>query len=244
MCFVIWTLLTDRPADATWLSAEQRDWLVERLESERAQREVVRKYSLVDALISPKIWLLTATGFCLNIGAYALAFFMPLIVKGLGVGTDWIGLVSAVPYLCAFFGMIAWGYHSDLTGERVWHVGGALLLCAAALGVCILIGADHPVVTMLALCVATTCVMSSAPVFWSLPSAMLTGTAAAGGLALINSVANLGGWLGPTVYGLVKDATGSTDLGLLALAAGPVIGACAVLIAGHDRRLERMMTRA
>jgi MFS family permease len=244
MCFVTWMLLTDRPRDAAWLTPEQRDWLMERLESERAQREAVRKYSLVEALTNPKIWLLTATAFCLNAGAYALVFFLPLIVKGLGVSTDWIGLVSALPYLCAFVGMIAWGYHSDLTGERLWHVGGALLLCGVALGVCVFIGVGHPVVTMMALCVATTCLMSSAPVFWSIPSAMLTGAAAAGGIALINSVGNLGGWLGPTVYGLVKDATGSTDIGLLVLAAAPIIGVLALVAAGHDRRLERMLPRS
>jgi predicted MFS family arabinose efflux permease len=175
MCFVTWKLLTYRPQNAAWLTPEQRDWLMERLESEREQREAVRKYSLVEVLTNPKIWLLTATAFCLNAGAYALVFVLPLIVKGLGVSTDWIGLVSALPYLCAFVGMIAWGYHSDLTGERLWHVGGALLLCGVALGVCVFIGVGHPAVTMVALCVATTCLMSSAPVFWSIPSAMLTG---------------------------------------------------------------------
>jgi len=81
------------------------------------------------------------------------------------------------------------------------------------------------------------------PTFWSLPSAMLTGVAAAGGLAMINAVGNLGGWLGPSVYGLVKDATGSADLGLLCLAVGPLVTAIAVVLAGHDRRLERMMER-
>jgi len=74
-------------------------------------------------------------------------FFLPLIVKGLGVSTDWIGLVSALPYLCAFVGMIAWGYHSDLTGERLWHVGGALFAVRCRARVCILIGVGHPVVT-------------------------------------------------------------------------------------------------
>jgi len=84
---------------------------------------------------------------------------------------------------------------------------------------------------------------SLVPTFWSLPSAMLTGVAAAGGLAMINAVGNLGGWLGPSVYGLVKDATGSADLGLLCLAVGPLVTAIAVVLAGHDRRLERMMER-
>jgi nitrate/nitrite transporter NarK len=80
-------------------------------------------------------------------------------------------------------------------------------------------------------------------VFWSIPSSMLTGAAAAGGLAMINSVGNLGGWLGPMVYGMVKDATGSTNIGLLCLAAAPVVSAIAILAAGHDPRLERLRVR-
>jgi nitrate/nitrite transporter NarK len=97
---------------------------------------------------------------------------------------------------------------------------------------------------MIALIFAVMGNQSIAPVFWSIPSALLTGTAAAGGIAMINSVGNLGGWFGPWVYGLVKDASGSTSLGLLCLAAAPVIAAIAVIAAGHDRRLERMPPRA
>jgi ACS family tartrate transporter-like MFS transporter len=178
-----------------------------------------------------------------NGSAYGLVFFLPLIVKGLGVSTEWIGLVSALPYLCAFVAMIYWGYHSDLSGERTWHVAGAALVAAGGLAVCVLIGAGHPIVTMIALCIAMMGQQSLIPTFWSLPSAMLTGVAAAGGLAMINAVGNLGGWLGPSIYGLVKDATGSADIGLLCLAVGPLVTAIAVVVAGHDPRLERLMAR-
>jgi MFS family permease len=244
MGFVTWALLTDRPKDAAWLRPQQRTWLQERLDSEQAQREAVRKYSLGEAFRNPKLWLLTLAYVGQNGSAYGLVFFLPLIVKGLGVSTDWIGLVSALPYLCAFVAMIYWGYHSDLHGERTWHVAGAALVAAAGLAVCVLVGAGHPVVTMIALCVAMMGQQSLIPTFWSLPSAMLTGVAAAGGLAMINAVGNLGGWLGPTVFGLVKDATGSADIGLLCLAVGPLVTAIAVVVAGHDPRLERMMSRS
>jgi MFS family permease len=243
MGFVIWALLTDRPKDAAWLMPQQRTWLQERLDSEQAQREAVRKYSLGQAFGNPKLWLLTLAYVGQNGSAYGLVFFLPLIVKGLGVSTDWIGLVSALPYLCAFVAMIYWGYHSDLHGERTWHVAGAALVAAAGLAVCVLVGAGHPVVTMIALCVAMMGQQSLIPTFWSLPSAMLTGVAAAGGLAMINAVGNLGGWLGPSVFGLVKDATGSADIGLLCLAVGPLVTAIAVVLAGHDPRLERLMSR-
>jgi nitrate/nitrite transporter NarK len=140
--------------------------------------------------------------------------------------------------------MIAVGYHSDLTGERTWHVAGSCLLCSFGLAVCIVIGLDHPYITMVALCLAVMGQQCISPLFWSIPSAMLTGVAAAGGLAMINAIGNLGGWLGPSVYGLVKDATGSTNLGLLCLAVAPVISAIALVLVGHDRRLERMMERS
>jgi ACS family tartrate transporter-like MFS transporter len=244
MCFVIWKWLTDRPKDAAWLRPDQRTWLQQRLDSEQTQREAVRKYSLGQAFSNPKMWLLTLAYVGQNGSSYGLVFFLPLIVKGLGVPTDWIGLVSALPYMCAFVAMIYWGYHSDIHGERTWHVAGAALVAAGGLAACVLIGVGHPVLTMIALCIAMMGQQSLVPTFWSLPSAMLTGVAAAGGLAMINAVGNLGGWLGPSVYGLIKDATGSADIGLLCLAIGPLITAIAVVLAGHDRRLERMMVRA
>jgi cyanate permease len=240
---VVFKLATDHPKDADWLTDEQRAWLVERLACERAQREAVHTYSLGETFANPKMWLLTVTYFSQNVTGYGLVFFLPLIVKGLGVSTGLIGVVSALPFLCGFIAMLFWAYHSDITGDRIGHVVAACLLCAAGLGTCIFIGVGHPVVTMIALILAgvgSTCIV---PVFWALPSAILTGTAAAGGLAMIGAIGNLGGWLGPTVYGLVKDATGSTDVGLLCLAAAPLISVVAVLLAGHDRRLERMSTR-
>ena len=244
MCVVTWKLLTDRPHDAAWLEPHQRTWLQERLDSEQSQKEAVRKYSLGQAFSNPKMWLLTIAYVGQNGSSYGLVFFLPLIVKGLGVSTDYIGLVSALPYLCAFVAMIYWGYHSDLHGERTWHVAGAALVAAAGLAACVIIGAGHPVITMIALCVAMMGQQSLVPTFWSLPSAMLTGVAAAGGLAMINAVGNLGGWLGPSVYGLIKDATGSADIGLLCLAVGPLVTALCVVLAGHDRRLERLMEHA
>jgi MFS transporter, ACS family, tartrate transporter len=243
MAYVIWQLLTDRPHDAKWLRPDQRDWLQNRLDSEVAQRESVRKYSLGEAFSNPKIWLLTLAYVGQNGSSYGLVFFLPLIVKGLGVGTDWIGLVSALPYICAFGAMIYWGYHSDLKGERTWHVAGAALVAAGGLATCVLVGAGHPVLTMVLLCVAMMGQQSLVPTFWSLPSAILTGVAAAGGLAMINAVGNLGGWAGPSVYGWVKDMTGSSDIGLLCLAVGPLITAICVLLAGHDHRLERLMEK-
>ena len=146
MCVVTWQLLTDRPADATWLRPDQRAWLVERLASERAQREAIRKYSLGEAFYNPKVWLLTLAYFGHNVSNYGLMFFLPLIVKGLGVSTNWIGLVSAVPFLFALRGdeLLGLAFRpSPASGPGT--LAGAWLLCAAGMAACVLIGAGHPV---------------------------------------------------------------------------------------------------
>ena len=244
MSFVTWRLLTDRPQNATWLTAEQRTWLQERLASERTQREAIRRFSFAEACRLPKLWLLQVAYFGNNVVGYALTFFLPLIVKGLGVSTSWvIGLVSGVPFMCGFVAMLFWSWHSDVTGERKWHVASALFLSTFGLGVCIVIGVGHPVITITALCLVAMGQNCFPPVFWALPSALLTGTAAAAGFALMNSIANLGGWFGPWMYGWVKDVSGSDNIGLLCLALVPLISAIAILMAGHDRRLERIPPR-
>jgi ACS family tartrate transporter-like MFS transporter len=244
MAVITWQLLTDRPTEATWLRPEQRTWLAERLASEQAQREAIHKFSLGQTFSNPKIWLLSLAYVGQTAAQYGLAFFMPLIVKGLGVSTSMIGVVSALPYVFGLSALLFWGWHSDITGERTWHTAGAWLLTSGGMAACILIGASHPVVTMGALILAVMGSHCAPSIFWSLPTALLTGTAAAGGIAMINAVGSLGGWLGPWMFGVVKDATGSDSIALLCLAAAPAISAIVVIAVGHDRRLERMPPRA
>ena len=238
--FLILGLLTDRPRSAAWLSPEARDWLDRRLTTERTQQESVRKFTLRDALTNPKVWWLTFVAFGHQYANYGLVFFMPLIVKGLGVNRDWIGTVAAIPYLFGFAAMILWGYHSDRTGERVWHAASTMFVVAIAMVVCKFIGIAHPVWLMAVLCIAIMANQSFAPCYWSIPGTMLTGTAAAGGIAMINALGNLGGWVGPSVYGAVRDASGSTAIALLVLAIGPLISGIVLVLVGHDRRLEQV----
>lgn len=234
MCFVTYKLLTDRPEQATWLEPEQKKWLIARMAAERTQREAIRTYSLGEAFTNLKIWLLTLADFGINAAAYGLAFFLPMIIRDLGVDTNWIGSVTALPYICAFFGSIYWGYHSDRSGDRTWHVVGACLVSTLGFSTCIFIGNGHPAITVVALCLAVMGTNSITPVFWGIPSAMLTGAAAAGGFAMINSIGNLGGWFGPSVYGLVKDVSGSDSIGLLCLALAPLVTAASVLLVRHE----------
>jgi MFS transporter, ACS family, tartrate transporter len=241
MCFVTWFYLTDHPRDAQWLRAEQRDWLQNRLNAEQTQREAVHSYELREALVSPRVWLLTLVYFGQNVSNYGLLIFLPQIVKSFGISTQMTGFVSALPFVFAAVAMIYWGFHSDRTGNRIMHVASACLLCAAGLAACIFIGTAHPVWMTVALILGIMGQQSIAPTFWPLPTAMLSGIAAAGGIALINSVGNLGGFLGPYMFGLIKDATGGSDLlALLTIAAAPVVSAVVLVSLGHDRRLERI----
>ncbi len=240
MAAVTWKLLTDRPTEAAWLRPEQRTWLSERLASEKAQQEAVRKFSLAEMFCNPRVWLLTIANFGSTTAGLGVTFFMPLIVKGLGVPTNWIGVVSAVPFVFALVALNYWGWHSDRTGERSRHAAAAWLLVSAGMAACVVIGTGHPVLVMVALTFATMGQYATQPVFWAMPSYLLTGTAAAGGIAMINAVGQLGGWFGPSVFGLVRDATGSNNVALLCLALGPVISAIAVLAAGYGRRTEGM----
>jgi MFS transporter, ACS family, tartrate transporter len=238
--FATWKLLTDKPVEAKWLDTKQKAWLIDRLASEQAQREAVHKYSLRDVFTNPKLVALTVAEFGHQVIGYGLAFFFPLIVKELGVATAWIGVVTALPYLLGFVAMIAWGFHSDRTGERVWHAASTCFVVTAGLVACIFLGTGNPVAMMAVLCITVMANQSFAPCFWSIPSTMLTGAAAAGGLAMINSFGNLGGSAGPLLYGLVKDATGNTSMALLSLAAGPLICGIIIVLVGHDKRLERI----
>ena len=233
MAAVIWFMLTDRPASANWLRPDQREWLTARLDTERASREEIRTYSLRQAFTNPVIWMLTVAYVGQNISQYGLILFMPTIIQGLGVPAGLIGLVSAVPFLIALPTMLAWGWHSDAKGERTWHCATACLLCAAGMAVCILVGPGHPVITSAALVLAEMGQQSIALTFWAIPSSMLTGAAAAGGIALIQSVGQLGSWLGPWAFGWLKQESGSNDVALLCLAAAPAISALLVVLVGH-----------
>jgi nitrate/nitrite transporter NarK len=122
-------------------------------------------------------------------------------------------------------------------------VAGAFLLTAVGMAACIVVGAGHPVITMVALILGVMGQQSTILTFWAIPTALLTGSAAAGGIAMINAIGALGGWLGPWVFGLIKDATGSNNIALACLALAPVASALIIIIVGHDRRMERIPRR-
>ncbi len=236
--FVVMMYLTDGPEEAKWLSPEQRDWLVGRLAAERAQREAIRHYALGETLRNPRVWLLTLVYFGQNMTGYGLVLFLPQIVSRFGVGIGMNGLISALPYAAAAIAMVLWGLHSDRTGERNLHAAAACFLNFAGLAVCVFL--DDPTLMMIAIILAQMGQSAIAPTFWTLPTAMLSGAAAAGGIALINAVGNLGGFLGPYLMGVIKDVTCSFNMGLLVIAMGALMSTVLLVALGHDRRLEEV----
>jgi ACS family tartrate transporter-like MFS transporter len=231
--------LPDRVSHARWLSAAEQEWLEETLRAERAALEQTHGLTLWQALTHGRVWRLCLLYFSTIISFYGVAFWLPQIVQSFsGLSNATVSLISALPYVAASIGMVLVARHSDRTGERRRHV--ALPAFAAAAG--LLLGAivqHHPVPAFLALCVSATGIWSTLGPFWSIPTAFLSGTAAAGGIALINSVGNVGGFVGPTVMGFLKQRTHRFESGLVVLAATLVIAGVLALSLPkeHDRLL-------
>jgi MFS transporter, ACS family, tartrate transporter len=239
---VVFFYLTDRPADATWLMPEERSWLVERLALEQRQRQAVRDYSVVEALVNPRVLGLSLVYFGAVAMNYGLSFFLPQIVKAFGLNTFLTTLVSTAPYAAGVIGMVWWGRRSDRVSERRIHT--AIPLFVAAAGIAVSIALDDPTLKMIALSVAGFGIFACLPVFWTLPTAFLSGAAAAAGIAVINSIGNLAGFAGPFAMGWIKDHTGSYTGGLLLLAALGFIAMGAALMLGRDDANERATVAA
>jgi D-galactonate transporter len=233
---VTWFYLTDRPEHASWLSAQQKAWLASKLSAELAAKQAAHQMTLAEALSSPKVIVLSLIYFGFVAALYGMQFWLPQIVKAFGLTNVQTGFVTAIPYLFGTVAMILWARHSDATRERVFHVGAPLILIAVALAVSSYM--TDPVVTMVVLTVAAIGVFCTFAVFWTLPTAWLSGTAAAGAIALINSIGNLAGFGGPYLIGWIKDSTGSTANGLLALAVLPLLAGLLVFFGGHESKVE------
>jgi len=171
-----------------------------------------------------------------------LSFFLPQIVKAFGLNTFLTTVVSATPYLVGLIGMVWWGRRSDHEAERRLHT--AIPLFAAAGGILVSTLLDDPTLKMISLCVAGFGIFACLPVFWTLPTAFLSGAAAAAGIAVINSVGNLAGFAGPFAMGWIKDRTGSYTGGLMLLAALGIVAMAMVLVLGHEEANSRSRTRA
>jgi MFS family permease len=243
MTIAVLVYLTDRPKEAQWLAPEERQWLQQRLDAERANRERHGAGSWFHALLDPRVIALGFVYMGCNIPQYGLSFFLPQIVAGFGeLSKLEVGLITALPYVVGAAGMLVWSRHSDRTAERKWHT--VIPLGIIVVGLALAAVAPTPLTKMIFLCVAGFGFFSVLPVFWTLPTTFLTGTGAAAGIAAVNSIGNLGGYFGPKVFGTLKDATGGDFASLMFLAACAIVGAVIVLVLGHNPALERPAAEA
>jgi MFS transporter, ACS family, tartrate transporter len=229
--------LDDGPEHASWLDDEEKAWLADRLRGEEEARLERERFSIGDALKDRRVLAFAALYFCMVVNVYGLSFWVGEIVDKVGGLSDvGKGFVTAIPYTVAIVGMVLIPRHSDRTGERKGHTAAGLALGAVALALSTVVS---PVAAIACLAVGLFFLLGVHPVFWTMPAALLSGSAAAAGIALVNSIGNLGGFVGPYLVGLVKDATGSTDGGLLVLACILAGGAFLATRVAHDPAVER-----
>jgi ACS family tartrate transporter-like MFS transporter len=225
--FAVLRFLPDKHTDVTWLTKEEKDWLTRELASE-SPAHGAHTQSLRQALMLPRVWLYGLVYFCVLVGLYGFSFWLPQIIASLGKLTNvQVGAVTMIPYTLACIALVIWGRHSDATGERSLHV--ALPPAFAALALAAGGWITDPIMAFAALCLAAVGIYAALPAFWALASRGLSGAAAAGAIALINSLGNVGGFLGPAAIGFVKQRTGSFALSLMSIALCLALGAGIVL---------------
>jgi ACS family tartrate transporter-like MFS transporter len=223
---ILW-LLPDGPAKAKWLSPDEKAAIAQCLARDRANTHVDAQHSLWPALRDPRVLLMCLIYFTIVIGLYGISFWLPQMINQQGFDKTQTGWIVAAIYVVAAIAMPLWGRSSDRAGERIWHTAIPCLAAAAGFIGGAWFGSAPLIIASLGLAAIGTYV-SIVP-FWAMPPIFLSGTAAAGGIALINSTGNLGGFAGPYIVGLVKTATKSYTSGILALAASLVLAALLTL---------------
>jgi len=216
--FVVWFYLPDKPTEARWLASDESAAITRIISAEQTAAHENHGVSLRRALTHRTVWQLALIIFACQCGSYGLTLWIPQIVKGLsGLSNFAVAMISTVPYIGAAIGMICIGINSDRTGERFLHIAVPCFIGAVGFAASALV--QSPVPGLIALTVAAIGDLGSRGPFWSLPGRFLASNASAGGIALINTVGAIGGFVGPFLVGAVKDATGSFAGGLFMLAA-------------------------
>jgi len=237
--FVVLAMLTDRPGQARWLTADERQALEQELKREKELHHAGRHMTVLEALANPKVLTLAAAYFFVVTGNYGIEFFLPKIFeRWYHLKLDMVTSLVVLPPIGSLIGQILVGWNSDRTKERRLHAALPIFVGSAALGIVALLEAPPLWLTVLLFVVVLTGQKAYMPAFWALPSLFLTEAAAAGSIGLINSVGNLGGWAGPWVLGWLEKETGSFKPGLLFLVASTTISATIVLALGLGRRAK------
>lgn len=231
---VVLFFLTDKPEKARWLDEEERTWLVTTMAAEQARKGVAQHHSVWRGLLDVRVLALALVYFGTSAGLYTLGIWSPQIIKSFGLPSFQVGLLNAIPAVVAVVAMVWWARHSDRTNERTWHVIGACLL--AAFGLWLAGNVSTLLAVILALTLVNIGISCSKPPLWSMPTLFLSGSAAAAGIATINSIGNLGGFVGPVVIGVIKEQTGSYTWGLWFVASLLALSALIVLFLSHNQK--------
>ncbi|MGH6872348.1 MAG: MFS transporter [Rhizomicrobium sp.] len=234
LAFSVLAFLPNGPADATWLSGGEKALIAGAL-----SRESLPKEDLWAGVLHPSIWILGLADIGIITTHYGIGLWLPLLVKETGLSALETGFVVAIPYVLALAAMLAWAHSSDVRGERVFHVVAPALVAAGGLFVAGALGGG--VGTIVALSLVMICTYAALVVFWTFPTSFLGGTAAAGGIALVNAIGNLGGFFGPYLVGWLKDATGGYGAGMAVLGCGLLMTAAVVYVFSRARPIPAMI---
>ena len=231
--------LTDWPHQAKWLPPDERDWITTTLEKEKQAKESVHSYRVWEALRNRDVVLLTLCYFFGLTGSYGIAFWLPTILKKISGQSDLrVTLLAALPYVAGFVTQQLNGWHSDKTGERRWHAALPVILCGAVLSLAVLAG-SRPGLSIALFTLVGACFYGFQPCFWAVPTRFLSKSAAAASIGLINSVGNLGGFVGPFVIGTLAARSHSFKPGLLYLVVSLFISGGLMLAVGTGKNRVR-----
>ncbi|MGF6787435.1 nitrate/nitrite transporter NarK [Paraburkholderia sp. 35.1] len=234
--FCVLKYLTDKPAQAEWLQPDERDWLIARLKLEADARHAHAGHTAgaLSALRDPRVLALALIYFGTSAGLYTLGLWAPLIIRQYGFGTFETGLLAGVPSVLAVIAMVLWAKHSDRTDERTWHV---VIPCAlACIGFVFAGNATTALMIVLALVVVNVGISAAKAPLWAMPSMFLSGAGAAAGIAMINSIGNLGGFVGPFAIGWLKNVTGGYTAGLYVVGATLAVSAVVTLMLSRQTK--------
>lgn len=241
--FVTLIYLPNTPAEAKWLTIEERHWLTSKLDAEASRRSTQHRDTILQALTSSRVLALSLCYFGVEIGLYGVILWTPQMFVQAGVAAANVGYVVAIPYAIAAAGMVWWCRRSDRKKERVWHIAIASLVAFFGLAASAWL-VNSPLLSVVAISIGAAGTLAILPIFWTLPAAILNGAAAAGAIALINALGNVGGFAGPFVIGWIKEATGSYTWGLLAVACSVLSTGIIAGLIGHDSAAEHGETVA
>ena len=234
--FVFLAVIPDRPKDAKWLNEEEKTWLQSTLDREHKAVAAVHGTSVLKAFVDPRLIALTFIYFANTTTNFGLSFFLPQMIKSMGATDMQTGFLTSVPYVIGTLGILIFGYVSDKYQERRWTLFVALML--NGLGLLLAGSLAGSTLSVAAMAIAAIGIFGTKAPFWPLPSMFLTGSAAAGGIALINSIGNLGGFVGPYMVGWIKETTNSFESGLYFLGGLALSGAIVTLIVVNARFAE------